>query len=84
MSDLAQYQMSTLARFHIEHYNLNHYLQCSNITDNANCSCGRGIETIKHYLLDCINHKEAWKRLQQRVGWWNMRVHAVLGKTSTW
>ena len=43
------------------------------------CDCGRGIETVKHFLLLCRKYEEPRNELQKKVGGRNMRVENLLG-----
>ena len=77
-TSLTRKQGATLTQLRTGHCGLNQYLHRFNITDDPHCACGHGIETVKHFLLDCRTHKNARKELREIVGWRNMRVQTLL------
>jgi len=78
-NSLTRKQGATLTQLRTGHYGLNQYLHGFNIIDDPHCECGHGIETVKHFLLDCRMHENATKELRETVGWRNMRVQTLLG-----
>ena len=61
------------------HCQLNSYLSQRNIIEDPSCDCGRGIETVKHFLLVCKKNEEPRNELQKKVGRRNMRMESLLG-----
>ena len=78
-NNLSRKRLSTLIRLRTEHCGLNHYLHRFNIIEDPECECGHGIETVKHFLLDCKSFEEERKELRKEVGWRNMRKEKLLG-----
>ena len=78
-SDLPRKQLANLVRLRTGHCRLNSYLNQLNIIEDPSCDCGRGIETVKHYLLLCKNYDDARKELKKKVGGRNMRTEILLG-----
>ena len=77
--DLPRKQLANLIRLRTGHCRLNNYLNRYKIIEDPACDCGRGIETVKHFLLICKNHEEARKELRKKVGARNMRMEKLLG-----
>jgi len=72
-------KVSWLTRLRIGHCGLNEYLNRFKIADNAQCSCGNGVETVKHYLLTCPNYDQQRDKLRKRTGMQGMRLEGLLG-----
>ena len=70
--------MANLVRLHTGHCCLNSYLSRHNIIEDPTCDCGRGIETVRHFLLLCKKYEEPRSELQRKVGRRNMRVESLL------
>ena len=68
-----------IARLRTGHCSLNKYLHRFNITDDPRCECGKGQESVTHYLLTCEQFKEARNKLREIVGVAGMRVRKLLG-----
>ena len=68
-----------IARLRTGHCSLNQYLERFNIIDNAKCECGRGKETVKHFLLTCSKYEEERDKLRREVGAQGMREERLLG-----
>ena len=68
-----------IARLRTGNCSLNKYLHLFNIIDNPMCKCGRGQETVAHYLLTCERFKETRNKLREMVGVAGMRVEILLG-----
>ena len=77
--DLPRKQLANLVRLRTGHCRLNSYLNRRNIIEDPSCDCGRGIETVKHFLLLCKNYEEPRKELKKKVGARNMRTEILLG-----
>ena len=58
---------------------LNNYLYPFGKVDDANCSCGNGVETVKHYLLICPNYEREREKLRKETGIQGMRIESLLG-----
>src|SRR5271167_620882 len=78
-SDLPRKQVTNLVRLRTSHCRLNSYLNRRNIIENPSCDCGRGIETVKPFLLLCKNYEEPRNELKKKVGARNMRTEILLG-----
>ena len=61
------------------HTGLNNYLYRFGLVDDANCSCGNGVETVKHYLLTCPNYERERDKLRKETGIQGMRIESLLG-----
>ena len=59
---------ATLARLRTGHCGLKQYLHRFKHADSPYCDCGDGKETVEHYLLECVLHKEARNILRRKVG----------------
>jgi hypothetical protein len=57
--------IAALTRLRTGHCELNHYLYRFGLTDTPYCSCGRGKETVEHYLLECELYVEQKERAAQ-------------------
>jgi hypothetical protein len=68
-----------IARLRTGHCSLNQYLERFNITDDANCECGEGKETVKHFLLTCSKYEKERDKLRREVGAQGMREGKLLG-----
>ena len=68
-----------IARLRTGHCSLNKYLHRFNIIDDPRCECGKGQETVTHYLLICERFKEERNKLREMVGVAGMRVRRLLG-----
>jgi hypothetical protein len=77
-NSLTRKQGATLTQLGTGHCGLNQYLHRFNIIDDSHCECGHGIETVKHFLLDCPMHENARKELRENVRWRNMRAQTLL------
>ena len=64
-------------------HGLNRYLHRSNIRNSPYCQCGYGKETVEHYLLECRQYREQWKKLRGEVGRGKMRMEILLGDPKT-
>jgi ribonuclease HI len=71
---------ATLARLRTGHCGLNQYLHRCKRADSPYCDCGDGKETVEHYLLECVLHKEARNSLRRKVGMGKMKVPSLLGQ----
>ena len=78
-NEMSREEMAILVRLRTGHCGLNHYLNKRQIVEDPNCECGKGIETVKHYLLDCQRYKTQRQILQAKVGRRNMREERLLG-----
>jgi hypothetical protein len=76
---LPRKQLANLVRLRTGHCRLNSYLHRHNIIEDPKCDCGRGIETVKHFLLLCKKHEEPRNELRKKVGWRNIRTGNLLG-----
>jgi len=76
---LPRKQIANLVRLRTGHCRLNSYLHRHNIIEDPECECGRGAETVKHFLLLCKKYEEPRNELRKRVGWRNMRTGNLLG-----
>ena len=77
--DLPRKQLANLIRLRTGHCRLNSYLNRHNIIEDPSCECGRGIETVKHFLLHCKKYEEERKELKKAVKERNMRLENLLG-----
>ena len=57
--------LTPIARIRTEHCSLDQYLGRFNITDNSECDCGQGIETVRHFLLAYPNHEREKDKLRR-------------------
>lgn len=71
--------IAALTRLRTGHCGLNHYLHRFGLTDTPHCSCGRGKETVEHYLLECELYVEQRKELRKNIGIGRMKVEKLLG-----
>ena len=55
------------------------YLHQFRLVDDANCSCGNGVETIKHYMLTCPNYERERDKLRKETGTQGMGIESLLG-----
>ena len=78
-NDLTRREATTLARLRTGHCGLNLYLSKRKIIEDATCECGRGAETVKHFLLDCERFKTQRQALQAKIGQRHMREERLLG-----
>jgi ribonuclease HI len=76
---LPRKQLANLVRLRTGHCRLNSYLHRHNIIEDPKCECGRGTETVKHFLLLCKKYEEPRNELRKKVGWRNMRTGNLLG-----
>jgi len=72
-------QLVNLVRLRTGHCRLNSYLNRFNIVEDPSCDCGRGVETVKHFLLLCKKYEGPRSELKKKVGGRNMRVESLLG-----
>src|SRR5271154_5923199 len=72
-------QIAWIARLRTGHCSLNQYLERFNIIDDANCDCGQGKETVKHFLLICSKYEKERDKLREEVGQHGMREEKLLG-----
>src|SRR5271170_3543600 len=74
-------QIAWIARLRTGHCSLNQYLERFNIIDDANCDCGQGKETVKHFLLICSKYEKERDKLRKEVGQHchKSRVQALCG-----
>ena len=77
--DLPRKQLANLIRLRTGHCRLNSYLNRHNIIEDPTCECGRGVETVKHFLLLCKKYEEPRNELRKKVGRRNMRTENLLG-----
>ena len=77
--DLPRKQLANLIRLRTGHCRLNEYLSQRNIVEDPSCECGHGIETVKHFLLQCKKYEEQRNELRKKVGQRNMRMGTLLG-----
>ena len=77
--DLPRKQLSNLIRLRTGHCRLNSYLSRRNIIEDPTCDCGRGVETVKHFLLLCKKYEGPRNELKKKVGGRNMRTEILLG-----
>ena len=61
-------KLTWLSRLRMGHTGLNNYLHRFGLVDDANCSCGNGVETVKHYLLTCPNYERERDKLRKETG----------------
>ncbi len=54
-------------KYCIEHYPVNEWLKNIKIKSESTCSYWNEIDTITHFLIDCISNKYFWK---SRARWW--------------
>ena len=72
-------KLTWLSRLRTRHTGLNNYLHRFGLVDDANCSCGNGVETVKHYLLTCPNYERERDKLRKETGIQGMRIESLLG-----
>ena len=68
-----------IARLRTGHCGLNSYLHRFAISDEEMCECGKGQETVKHYLLVCTKFEDQRVELRKKVEARGMRVERLLG-----
>jgi ribonuclease HI len=68
-----------IARLRTGHCSLNQYLERFNIIDDSKCECGKGKETVRHFLLICPKYEKERDKLRREVGAQGMREEKLLG-----
>jgi hypothetical protein len=58
---LSKHEASTLAQLRTGKCRLNGYLACINVRESDQCDCGRGPETVNHFLFKCSR----WETMKQ-------------------
>ena len=76
--NLSRKQSANLIKLRIDHYRLNKYLNQCNIIEDSTCDYEHEIENVKHFLLQCKNHKESRKKLRKKMRERNMRMENLL------
>ena len=77
--NLPRKQLVNLIRLRTGHCRLNSYLNRHKIIEDPSCDCGRGVETVKHFLLLCKKYEGPRNELKKKVGGRNMRTENLLG-----
>ena len=73
-------EVAQLARLRLGHCSLNQYLFRFSHADSPYCECdNQMIETIQHYLLQCLRYKMQCARLVTKVGVGRMWIEKLLG-----
>ncbi|KAG2007055.1 FMN adenylyltransferase [Coprinopsis cinerea AmutBmut pab1-1] len=54
---LKRHEISAVVQIRTGHIPLNQYLHRIGKAETATCSCGRGAETPKHYVMECPNYR---------------------------
>lgn len=67
-STLNKKEASILAQLRTGRSRLNCFLYKINIVDTDHCECGRGPETIRHYLLLCPRYESQRRTLAANLG----------------
>ena len=73
------HKLTWLSRLRTGHTDLNNYVHRFRLVDDANCGCGNGAETVKHYLLTCLNYKQERDKLRKETQIQGMRIENLLG-----
>ena len=76
---LTRKQTANLIRLRSGHCRLNKYLHQRKIIEEPGCECGRGTETVKHFLLHCKKYESERRELKEAVKGRNMRLENLLG-----
>ena len=61
-------EASVLVQLRTGHLRLNSFLYKINTADTDQCECGRGPETIRHYLLLCPRYESQRRTLADKLG----------------
>jgi hypothetical protein len=72
-------RVAWLTRLRTGHNSLNQHLGRSKIVESEQCSCGDGVESVRHYLLICSNYDQQRDTLRRNTGMQGMRVECLLG-----
>jgi hypothetical protein len=79
IDNISRQQLAWLARLRTGHVSLNQYLFRFNIMPCPQCTCGKSIETVAHFILRCENYEEQRGILRKGVGDDRMKVEILLG-----
>lgn len=78
-SEISHRQVANLIRLRTGQCHLNSYLHRHKIIDHSQSDCKKGVETPKHFLLECKEYVTPRKQLREKVGARNMKMGTLLG-----
>ena len=84
-TDYSKKHRKTVAEWHglrLGTLPLNGFLHSIGLHSDGQCECGRGKETVEHFLFSCQNHTEASKKLERDIKKsYHTRAHPTLART---
>ena len=72
--------VATITQLRTGHCGLNYYLHRFGKRYSPYCECGKGKETVEHYLLECRRYHEERIKLRKEIGKGRLTLGKLLGE----